>query len=314
MKFKFISIMVLMLLLSAGTAYAANGDIVHPIYYTDITTFMDGIPIQGYAIKGKTMICLEDLLNYGFSVCYSDEARALFLNKQGKAADNFCPDIKREQGSGIAGYTYETDIKAYVNGNEISAENIGGRLAACIEELADFDSVNSVHLFDFTYSSYFMWYYYDDSTRTLNVFSDISENVLYDECHTSFIEAIDKSEGLFFVKDSFSNEEYSQYIVSGIYRDSSNFDGCDAVRFYKNGRILDAERALCEYEFIAYPMKNGLSLIDIKFSEDGRYLCFFGKRSKSMGSPAGWRNEYEDGEYMLDMNTFELIKVDVKGC
>lgn len=287
MKFKFISITALTLLLSVGNTYATNGDTIRPIYYNNITTFMDGIPIQGYAINGKTMICLEDLLNYGFSIYYNDEARALFVNKQGKAADNFCPDIKQKQGSGIAGYTYETDIRAYVNGNEISVESIGGKLATCVEELADFDNTDSVHLFDFMYPSYFMRYYYDDSTRSLNTFSDIYENMLYDKYHTNFISNINKSEGLFSVKGSFSNEEYSQYVVSGIYRDSSNFDGCDAVRFYKCGRILDAESALYEYEFIAYPMKNGLSLTDIKISDDGKYLCFWGERSKPMDSSAG---------------------------
>lgn len=42
---------------------------------------MDVIPIKVYAIDGKTMICLEDLSNYGFSVYYNNEARALFVNK-----------------------------------------------------------------------------------------------------------------------------------------------------------------------------------------------------------------------------------------
>ena len=59
-----------MLMFNAVSANAANGDVIQPIYSTDILTYMDGIPIKGYNIGGQTLICLEDLSNYGFSVYY----------------------------------------------------------------------------------------------------------------------------------------------------------------------------------------------------------------------------------------------------
>ncbi len=83
------------------SAYAANGDVIQPIYSTDILTYMDGVPIQDYAIDGKTMICLEDLANYGFSVYYSDEARALFVNKSGSTDAEFYPEIERGTVGGV---------------------------------------------------------------------------------------------------------------------------------------------------------------------------------------------------------------------
>lgn len=58
---------------------AMPGDVIRPIYSTDILTYMDGIPLQGYAIDGKTMICLEDLSDYGFSVYYNDDSHAHYL-------------------------------------------------------------------------------------------------------------------------------------------------------------------------------------------------------------------------------------------
>ena len=66
-----------MLMFNAVSANAANGDVIQPIYSTDILTYMDGIPIKGYNIGGQTLICLEDLSNYGFSVYYCDEVRLI---------------------------------------------------------------------------------------------------------------------------------------------------------------------------------------------------------------------------------------------
>ena len=74
---------------------AMPGDVIRPIYSTDILTYMDGIPLQGYAIDGKTMICLEDLSDYGFSVYYNDDARALFVNKHSEAINGFNPAIEQ---------------------------------------------------------------------------------------------------------------------------------------------------------------------------------------------------------------------------
>lgn len=33
--------------------FAAVGDPIHPLYATDIKTFVDGKPIKGYAMNGK---------------------------------------------------------------------------------------------------------------------------------------------------------------------------------------------------------------------------------------------------------------------
>lgn len=55
-----------------------------------------------------------------------------------------------------AGYIYETDIKAYINGVEVASYNIGGKTAVVVEDIISEKSHG---------------YSYDDSTRTLKLFS-----------------------------------------------------------------------------------------------------------------------------------------------
>lgn len=308
MRLKLFSAAALMLLLSASAAYAANGDVVRQIYYTDITTYIDGIPIQGYAIDGKTMICLEDLSNYGFSVYYDNEVRALFVNKYGKADDDFCPNIKREQGNSAAGYTYETDIRAYVNGNGIPAENIGGKLVVCVEELAECENRKCMSQLNLTYHKYFICCNYDDDIRTLNVYSNIYNDGEYDANIAQVMTAKRNAE----ILDIVETGGYTAHIYRGGYVNSINENGCSAVRYYKNGRVLDAEEVL----YTAYSFaesREGTAVYDAEFSADGKYLLFNGVRSKPQKySLMGMRNKFEDGRYMLDMDTFELIKLDTQ--
>ncbi len=296
--------------MSNMTVNATVGDVIHPIYSTDILTYMDGIPIQGYAIDGKTMICLEDLSNYGFSVYYSDEARALFVNKQGIAVSGFYPIIERGAVGNISGYTYETDIRAYVNGQEIAAENIGGRLAVCAEDLSDKEKSGELSHFPFTgFSKYFMKHVYDDSKRTLNIYSELYEDQLYEENITKADNAvIDRGTQ---VIDTFETNEYTAHIYQGGYINGINTDGCSAVRYYHSGRMLDTEQILrSAYDFA---QREGTSVYDATFSDDGKYILFNGKRSKAQKySLMGTRNTYEEGEYMLDMDTFALTKVNVQ--
>lgn len=308
----FTAVILTLSIIPDKTVSAATGDTIRPIYSTDILTYMDGIPIQGYAIDGKTMICLEDLENYGFSVYYNDEARALFVNKQGAASCDPEPVIERGTVGDIIGYTYETDICAYVNGQEIDAENIGGRLAVCAEDLADMNTTSSIRNLRFEYPAYFMQYTYNDSLRSLYLFSDITDSDIYSLNISGFNAGIAASHGLFTITNEYENDSYTQYTVKGIYRDTANFDGCDAVRFYKNGRTFNAQNALLEYDFVAFVLMDGISITEMSFSDDGKYLYFSGQRSKAEPySLMGMRDVYESGEYMLDMDTFALIKVKV---
>ncbi len=310
---------ILILLLTsiiAGTSNAtivsaANGDLIRPIYSTDILTYMDGIPIQGYSIDGKMMICLEDLSNYGFSVYYNDEARTLFVNKHCKANEDFYPVIERGTVGNITGYTYETDITAYLNGQYIETENIGGKLVTTAEDLSDTDNTGYIRDLEFVgFSKYSISYNYDDKSRTLNIFSDADKYNLYEdnlEKYKYCIEGIRKADK---IVDSFTSDDYTEYIHQGGFRETTNFDGCSAVRFYKNGLVMDYSNIINAYDFIS---RQGSSITEAQFSEDGKYLIFESWRSKSNPySLMGSRHTFESGKYKLDLDTCELIKESVE--
>jgi len=310
-----VSVVIGMVSIFASIAtYAANGDIMQPIYGTDITTNVDGIPIQGYNIGGSTLICLEDLANYGFSIYYNNEARCLFVNKQGYADKNFKPVIKRESIGNIIGYTYETDIKAILNGEEISAQSIGGRLVVAVETLDDLkDSFLSSIASVKNYPKYFMMQTYNDSARVLNVYSNIEIGGLYDKNVQNFTEEIARQkDNAAEIVNTYTCDSFTQYI----YRVPSqeylpNYRSLAVVRFYKSGRILDYTNALFAYSFISISAAGTSLRENVNFTDDGSHLIIFNNfRSQlEINSLMGHTHTFESGDYKLDLNTCELIKV-----
>lgn len=120
--------------MSAAPAYAKVGDIVSTIYTTDILTQVNGADIASFSIEGKTLIAMEDLKDYGFTVNYNDSVRTLYVNRGGEMKKNM-PSILRGRVGDTAGYTYETDIKVIFNGQPVDAYAIDGRMAVIVEEL-----------------------------------------------------------------------------------------------------------------------------------------------------------------------------------
>ena len=117
-------------------AQAKVGDIADTIYTTDILTRVNGADIASFSIEGRTLIAMEDLRDYGFTVVYDDSVRTLYVNRGGEAKKNM-PSILRGRVGGVAGYTYETDIKVIFNGEPVGAYAIDGRMAVIVEELGD---------------------------------------------------------------------------------------------------------------------------------------------------------------------------------
>lgn len=120
--------------ISVCPAHAAVGDIVDTIYTTDILTRVNGADIASFSIEGRTLIAMEDLRDYGFTVAYDDSIRTLFVNQTGETPKNM-PSIIRGTVGGTAGYTYETDIKVIFNGKPVNAYAIDGKMAVIVEEL-----------------------------------------------------------------------------------------------------------------------------------------------------------------------------------
>lgn len=303
-----------LLMFNAVSANAANGDVIQPIYSTDILTYMDGIPIKSYNIGGQTLICLEDLSNYGFSVYYCDEVRCLFVNKTGNANEDFYPVIERNSVGETIGYTYETDIRAILNGEEINAVNIGGKLAVTVEELDDLKDDNLSGILSIkNYPKYFMMQSYNDFARILNVYSDIAIENLYENNIKNFELDIETQNVATEVVDKYTCEEFTQYLYRGASRMVFPAESLTVVRFYKNGNIFDYTNILYAYSFIGSPV--GTSIYDFEttpsFSEEGKYLSFKACRTVGRLSLMGLRDVFESGEYKLNLDTCELEKFNV---
>ena len=156
-----------MILAAPAAVRAANGDIAGTLYTTDILTEVDGKPIKSYSLDGETLIALEDLKDYGFEVYYNDNVRSVFVTRTGVADPSFSPYIERGIVGSTAGYYYESDIRAFVNGKEIEAYSLDGKMVAKVE-LIGTEYLDGSHPF---YSSYS----YDDSQRLLSLYTDPAE-------------------------------------------------------------------------------------------------------------------------------------------
>lgn len=160
-------------------AYADIGDVAGDIYSTDILTVVDGVPIQGYAVEGETMIALEDLRDYGFNIYYNDNVRTLFVTKHGQPTEDFNPQIKRGAVGKKVGNYFETDIVAYVNSIKVPTYAIDGKLVVSVEQLSRYVGSSRQLAYvpegeffspkDFFTDAYYMTYQYDDSQRLLSL-------------------------------------------------------------------------------------------------------------------------------------------------
>ena len=133
MKKILVAVLAMMVLLSIiPTGFAANGDVAGKIYSTDIKACINGIWVDSYNIGGLTVVVVEDVTN---QYRYYDDFRTLII-------DDFAPErlvAGTNQGKKIPGRVvgniYETDIKTYFRGKELTSFSLNGKTAVIIEEL-----------------------------------------------------------------------------------------------------------------------------------------------------------------------------------
>lgn len=147
-----------------------SSDIVGNIYSTDILTHVNGKIIDSYNVGGKTAICVEDLVEYGFNVVWQPESRKLVAGISNRLV--LKSDDSIHNSSSISCTTveniYKTDIITTVNGFEVPAYNIGGRTVVCIEDLGDIESQNNINQ-EYGYSKYGMISKWDEASRELSL-------------------------------------------------------------------------------------------------------------------------------------------------
>jgi len=142
-----------MIITSAMPVFADT--IIDYVLYTDIRTYINDIEITSYNIKGYTAVVVEDLANYGFDVAWDGAARTLKVARNtGKAVTGAA--VSTTSGGKVgdkAMPVYATDIKTYLDGQEVESYNVGGRTIVYVDKLAEL------------YASDYKW---DASAKTLS--------------------------------------------------------------------------------------------------------------------------------------------------
>lgn len=139
------------------------GDVAGSTLYTDIIASINDYNIASYNINGYTAIVAEDLRNYGFEVQWLPNERSLHITRSSSnnvTSTYIAPSISSSQIGKKAQTVLYTDIKTYINGQEVTSYNIGGKTIIYFNDLAVFGSVN-----------------YNDTLRRLDL--DISDGLNY---------------------------------------------------------------------------------------------------------------------------------------
>jgi len=150
--------------MSNEAAYGKVGDRVGSIYSTDILAYINDRPVPAYNIGGETVIVLEDLIEFGFDVTYSDPLRTLLVYTVNWRPSDVLMYATRGVPGRIVGGIYETDIITYVNGLPIRAYALNGKTAVSIEELA------KKPVREHEYSPYNMHAVWDGANRTISLY------------------------------------------------------------------------------------------------------------------------------------------------
>lgn len=239
-KISLILAVILMCIISMqGIVSAANGDIAGHVYSTDILTFVNGKPIDGYNIGGRTVVVAEDLDNYGFHCFYDDNERKLeivaYFYELGN--DLKIAEIPRGKVGKVVGDIYETDIKVYLNGIEIKGYNIGGRTAICLEDMGDLTASPNA---EYGYSKYLGKSIWNENERTISYESffrnedkvmgmlarvsyNFMDNILYaypDDLSKSLeIRPINENPAFINYENKLYSEDFPKNIITPLYID-----------------------------------------------------------------------------------------------
>lgn len=135
-------------LLLCGAAWAAapvSAQVIGEVYTTDIGALIDEQPIRSYNFQDRTYVVAEDLRGYGFHVVWDADARTLAISRDTDPYSTRVSLLPSEINIKKADIpylqklydVYDTDIKTYLDGQEIPACNINGQTLIPFAQLAD---------------------------------------------------------------------------------------------------------------------------------------------------------------------------------
>lgn len=146
MKKYFVLFLISILMLSGVAETSAKiGDIITCTKYTDICAYINNYIIPSYNIEGYTGIVAEDLRNYGFDVIWNEDERTLSISRNSDITTitkYITPTQTEPSKLGKSAYAVlETDIKTYINGEQVKNYNIGGQTIIVFDTLKHFGGI-----------------------------------------------------------------------------------------------------------------------------------------------------------------------------
>ena len=145
MKKLLLLVLILSIMFANPSTTTAQGKVTGEVLNTDIAAYIDGHPIRSYNVNGWTGIVAEDLRDYGFDVFWDEEQRTLHITYNFNPDFIIMTDYKPEKSDMPVGShsmdVFKTDIKTYVDGDEVEAFNIGGRTIIYIDWLQCYGNV-----------------------------------------------------------------------------------------------------------------------------------------------------------------------------
>ncbi len=156
MKLKFLTLICIITLLTIPT-FAQSYGIIGSVLTTDIRAYINGSEIPAYNVNGNMVIVGSDLRNYGFDVVYDNNTRTSNVSYSGNGTWNPLSVASGNDysiGEKVMD-VYDTDITVLLNGMPVTSYNVDGRMAFKFSELKIYGD-----------------YYYDNGTRTTNLWID----------------------------------------------------------------------------------------------------------------------------------------------
>ena len=132
---KFIVLFYCMILMG-NTVYAETKTVI----YSDITAYINGLPIPSYNLDDRTVVIAKELENYGFDLNYVDEERCLYIeyNPEKEVTANYDPKKENKKIGSVAFTAQATDIYIRVNDFNITYDtsySIDGQILVPIDGL-----------------------------------------------------------------------------------------------------------------------------------------------------------------------------------
>ena len=134
---------IIFIFMNITTVIPEGGSKTGNAVYSDITAYINGYPINSYAIDGRMVILARELENYGFDVLWNETKKTAQISKN--ESKQIIPQTgiyanARRAGNPAGVYT-QTKIVSVMDGKVVPCYSIGGKMAVFFEDLTSFGTV-----------------------------------------------------------------------------------------------------------------------------------------------------------------------------